>query len=647
MGFSMYEKRGAVSIHLLIIFSVVVVFIGLLIDLSRIKVAQNQLARAVNASARSVLAGYDPSLKNEFGIFTPVEGADCQKEFEKYLLANLSISDGQDFSLFDYCYIGSQIYMSGPLGDREVLKRQILEDMKYRAPVELTLNLIEKFRAIAGMCSFFDRSNNKRKKMEQVNEKLEGIKKSNDVIRDKKKKLKDREENLSSVRAGIEELESKPDKQPADIDRLESLRAEETGLEEDIQGIKRDIEDEVQKASDRYGEVEKEIKELESTGDSGVYDVDFPVDEGQGVGEPPGDGVQKRIEDSEKAVDDQLSAEVNQINKELEDIGRDIENSKEAIGRGRYDDTGIDSAEKAHERAEKAKRENSVEGDPPPSILEEERNRLAGPSGITLEEEKISRDKDSFQEQEKENEKKLGGKDSDVGGITGALDRIKKIFSILSARDMLISLRDQIYINEYVLTYFSRLTAEKGDSGYKYIDCEAEYVLTGSENNAAAMAVAGVYGLRFSFDSVAYFVFSKAPVDLLSRIIYSLIMGAIQATIDVYNLTSSDDATVAIAEMWPKSPLEQVTVTYRDHLRILLLLFCDGDTKLDRIIYLVNARKGIDLAGKTTVVEGSAEVSIKMWFLPLAGVDKMSSGPFGTVIRDGRCYITRDVAYGY
>jgi hypothetical protein len=129
--------------------------------------------------------------------------------------------------------------------------------------------------------------------------------------------------------------------------------------------------------------------------------------------------------------------------------------------------------------------------------------------------------------------------------------------------------------------------------------------------------------------------------------VYSVLMGAWEAARDTYRLTC-DQASIPVASMSPGNPLEKLPpVNYRDHLRLFLLLHGDENGKLDRIARLVEARNTLDAGGLYTLADGYAEVSIGMWFFPLAGLDNLAHGPFGTSIRNGRCYISKSVEFGY
>ncbi|HEX3032560.1 MAG TPA: hypothetical protein VHS59_10020, partial [Bacillota bacterium] len=223
--------------------------------------------------------------------------------------------------------------------------------------------------------------------------------------------------------------------------------------------------------------------------------------------------------------------------------------------------------------------------------------------------------------------------------------QLDKLFKLAGPGPSLENLRDELFINEYVLTRFPNYSMGRTNL------MDGEYVLCGGApgTNLKAQVIARLYPLRMALDTMAYLAFSKAPVEPLSRLIYSLSMGALQATLDVYRLL--DGKTVTIAAMQPGNPLDKsqgLQLNYRDHLRLLLLLDSGREQeKLDRIATLIKFRNTLDLGTVNTAVQGQATISIKLWFLSLGGLGNLQQGPFGTRVRGGRCYITKAVEYSY
>ena len=149
-------NRGSISVFQCLILMVIIIFILTFIDCSRIIIAERQVQEALNTSARSVLAGYDENLINDYGIFaldttSSINGnKKIKDEFIRYLEVNLKNSDKYNLIKFELMK-GSKntgIEGYGSLLDNQMLKNSMMEYMKYRAPVSVIENLAEQFKNI-------------------------------------------------------------------------------------------------------------------------------------------------------------------------------------------------------------------------------------------------------------------------------------------------------------------------------------------------------------------------------------------------------------------------------------------------------------------------------------------------------------------
>lgn len=153
------KTKGAISIFLIIIFLATYVLSGLLVDGGRIKLASTIAESTLDNAVSSALTYYDNYLFDLYGLFA-VEEPDINKIkslLESYITRTLTLtSDNQDetsklllelilsssgvesyFDGYDYnikeLKVGSNINLS----QVEVTESQIIEHMKYRAPMEL------------------------------------------------------------------------------------------------------------------------------------------------------------------------------------------------------------------------------------------------------------------------------------------------------------------------------------------------------------------------------------------------------------------------------------------------------------------------------------------------------------------------------
>jgi hypothetical protein len=143
------EQQGAVSLYLILILVPVFLFCALLIDFSRVKVAEKEAENAVKTGVRSALSAFSPELRS-YGLYALVQGQDQNKDmFVKTVEGNMSGTIQAD----RFQFIDQQLESKGTsltsmytLGNHTIFKKQILEEMKYRAPMIYSLELADKFK---------------------------------------------------------------------------------------------------------------------------------------------------------------------------------------------------------------------------------------------------------------------------------------------------------------------------------------------------------------------------------------------------------------------------------------------------------------------------------------------------------------------
>lgn len=623
------NERGTVTIYLVLIFFTLLMFTGLFVDLARIRVAQNRLRGIANASARSVMADYNTNLKEKFGLFA-VDDSSCDQNFRKYIKANLSVSPGQNFELFDFRYEGSSISLRQPVTDTDALKRQILEDMKYEAPIEITRNLLEKFRPLDKLTQIFNDQNSKRQSIKQINSKVKGISQINESIKKKKEKIRKQKLQLKVVNQKIKAAGADKQKDKNQQSALWETRARLIGqIEKNKQGIWADIE----ASKSKRREIEKDIAEL------GRPPVSL---EAAGGDEQVNAYIKDNVNYLNKENIDALKMSIKEVQKNTEQADSAVKafiSGDEDINEASFSIINLDSADVLSKKMAERSPVFNQAAELTAQLNEYKGKFMSNPivRGFSVEAPVLSNGLNSFG---------IDETDKKIEGFTKTLDNILQVTNVESG---LINMRDEIFINEYALNNFSYLAGgpQKGGSGSSRT--EVEYVLYG--NNPGPKAVAELYQARFALDTLAYFLFSKppAPADLLLRAAYSLVMGAVQASVDTYKLLSDGGNTVAVAEMVPDNPLKRLdlNLNYKDHLRLFMAFHRDENGKLGRIAELINSGGLVGDSGGYTLMDGNVSISIKLWFLPLAGLSNLNNGPFDTQFKNNRCYITKRVEFGY
>jgi len=141
---------GAVSIYLSAVMAAMILLTGTLIDFGRIAAFRLQAELAIKAGSRAVLSAYDPLLYDSYGLFA-FGGSTSEALLAEVLEGNRQPEDAEAFRLLDTAWSDVEVVESRPLGSHDVFKRQVLEEMKYKAPIDLTLDLASRFKGLPAL----------------------------------------------------------------------------------------------------------------------------------------------------------------------------------------------------------------------------------------------------------------------------------------------------------------------------------------------------------------------------------------------------------------------------------------------------------------------------------------------------------------
>lgn len=150
-----YKNKGAISVFLCLILLPVLLVGGLTVDASRIYMSKVVISDAGEMAMNAGLAQYNEVLHDEWGLFvmnqSPELMSDSLEAYFNMSLNGTGLPDADDYDRildlltesFDAINVsGSEIYRT------EVEKQQILEYMKYRAPICLTELILDKIEQI-------------------------------------------------------------------------------------------------------------------------------------------------------------------------------------------------------------------------------------------------------------------------------------------------------------------------------------------------------------------------------------------------------------------------------------------------------------------------------------------------------------------
>lgn len=160
-------NKGSVSVYLIIVIVPIFLFHALFIDLLRIRLADRESELAVKAGLRSVMSEFKPALQ-AYGLY----GLQWNTEkhpgmFDEVARENMSSSPVvSGFRYIDTTLEKDQTVVQPfySLANRSVIQRQILNEMKVKAPVQFALEIADKFKSsgaapvFTGAANFYEKA---------------------------------------------------------------------------------------------------------------------------------------------------------------------------------------------------------------------------------------------------------------------------------------------------------------------------------------------------------------------------------------------------------------------------------------------------------------------------------------------------------
>jgi len=239
------KENGSVSVYLIVILLPIFLFHAVLIDLIRYQLAERETERAVKAAARSVMSEYETPLR-EYGLFGRDDDPQQMNELFSAIVEKnfVPVSPRQGFTYLDTIYRAGSGTISPmySLGNQQVLRNQVNEDMKYQAPIEFALSLVEKFRKngpLDGMDSaatLYDHSSELEKRWGDLNDQLDKCWK---LARELSEKDKSRATDYESKLNELKELADKTGlTTAADVEKLlTDINGSITNVQTAISGV--------------------------------------------------------------------------------------------------------------------------------------------------------------------------------------------------------------------------------------------------------------------------------------------------------------------------------------------------------------------------------------------------------------------------
>ncbi|MFL0372791.1 hypothetical protein [Paenibacillus amylolyticus] len=704
-------------------------FVAIFIDYARIAAFKVQTERMTHAAMRSVMSAYDTSLR-EYGLFGygDSSGDAIMAKVLNDSVKPSAVKDG--FPILDIQWDTTTLSMERELGRYDIFNRQIQEDMKYRAPVDFTLEVINRFKPMSDEMKEAAHTVDLLKKLQKLYDKREEL--LDEAIANQTESA-EKLKNLPKLimdppsQAIYEEMLEETPETAAEAaaryaDYLNKKQADEglpfreqqyilelaryrTGVGNVVAGISMIIQPALQAHQTKLEEAQSKIEEARKIND----EMKRVIAEGEnrsqnasydnvGNSNLPGTSPASTGSGSEAkstrslaselvradSLFDQLKARVVSQNSDFSNVRRDnmeLNNQlrsvtgmsgvpiKPAVRQAsqvteRYMDTyvrsgpanfilqskqqlesvrGSDAQRKANDKESKGKLKEVKR------ILSQIQNGSSGSMDAFKQLEEYYNANISFNEASREEAKKaeIAGDPYDSGG--DAMKGMDSLFGGMSG--LLDSLGNELFQNEYALAYFNSMdfgqlftwTEGGGDAGdvFKLENQELEYIVYGFHNPSGniAAAYAEIFGMRLAIRTAEGLIEHSKLGNPLLVLSAAILYGITNAIADMVKLAKEGSVEL--------SKYIKVKLTYRDHLRLFLLMHSNNERKMSRMLALIRLNTGVNPDEKQTYASGNMRSSIKLWFLP--GVVRSIGAVMGSEdqVEDGRFFIERKADYSY
>ncbi|WP_226001085.1 hypothetical protein [Paenibacillus sp. BJ-4] len=728
------SELGAVTVFLILILAVMFGFIAVFIDYARIAALHVQTERLTHAAVRSVMSAYDPVLQQEYGLFAYGE-SDGQQIMVKVLNDSAKrTARAQTLPLMNTKLDSSSLQMERELGKYSIFNEQIREEMKYKAPVDFTFEVLEKLKPLSQnmkeashtvdllkrLQKLYDQREAKLDdmlvkqreagaRMEEVRKRIikqQGAYIPNQYIWDPLEVVADiaaqykhyvhvYEDNKKSVDdVKIMQMEKYSRRAKSALDRLRQAKVQ-AGEEHDK--LLLEAKEPLNEARQINEEMRKVIAQYKQRAANAGYDEvsAAPTPSGGGSNADPlvGSARQKvedlLIPDKEfeqwEAEIEKQRASINTVNNRLTGMMRALSFYTDPFMNADMLKQEVVSALK-----EMDKYLNAYVWSGAANVLDSEARMMdtrRGPDKERKKMEKEAKNKlkhayriievlskgkqsaEQFQELEQYYNESIAFNQStsspsvttdlsyDTYEAAGAsMDSMDGLYG--AASGLLTQLGDEFYQNEYALSYyhhvdFSRFGSLAGSGAnvgnaaqilgdqLEVNNQEVEYILYGFHNPTGNLASAygEIFAMRLAIRTMEGLVKNSSKGNPLVILAAALLYGVEKAIEDMIMLAQKGYV--------PLSDFLKFRMTYKDHLRLFLMLHSNNERKMSRMLALIRLNTDVNPAERRTYAKGEVKNGMRLWFLP--GVMKMlgTASKEGESIKGSVYYVTKTAHFSY
>lgn len=757
------SERGAVSVYLILIIVPIFLFQAVLIDFARIKLAEKETESAVKAAARSVMSAYDTELQ-AMGLYgLGISQDESEALFRKVFASNLSsqVSPGA-FHYVDTRPVanGMRVTPVYTLASHTIFERQVLEDMKIKAPIEFTLEITDKFRKSGTKAPFqlgsqFSKEAAELEKLidqresaldeawQSSEELIEEISKYHayyqkriteldelaaqigihtaDEVRSKIVEVKNQ---LKSIQDSIRELDMSiaalSQAGPGAVAGIQSLAASKqilgsqaqvfaqklndleallqliikyaallaaTKLEvpangREIQLLQQTIEPALRLAKQRNDEILTKLNGIAQSsgsgtqgGTSGAYEVFQHVS-------VMGDDYFYRYQTAIASISALFTTFQEVVNSVYLYTSDNISRANLANNAYFSESSEFNKQQSVLEKTRMDKNEATAtnkrqQKNKIQAILDQAKQSIGSCSlpntqstdtelykRLQGDAEQAAGDKGLYQKYREAN-----AQDTMVGSeIAYDLEKpepvsLKAMGMLEAFNNAAESMRNELYVNEFALTKFNYRTygLEKDPAGqpklsnelvnpgsHKLANQEVEYLLYGFSSCVAniSSAYAEMFAFRMAIRTVEALLDPKKELlgigSPLLVLLAAAAEGALEAFQDMNKLTKGE-----AVELSAKITTSALSLTYKDYLRIFLLLHSNNTKLMARMQALIELDTGKDLVQETTYIQGNGASEVRLWFIPQIMKLLNGTGLLGCKVQGNRCQFSSTSAVAY
>ena len=197
----MENKKGAVTVFLVLITMVMFMLAGAVIDLSRCLLAKYTVDSALDSATRSLMSNYDKELVSEYSLYA-IDGSntDNKKTLTKYLKNNLELSsknaESSAFSLLKLdksCLKEDSISIAyhDKLIDDQVFRDEVMDYMRIKGPVMIANSIFDvaKDFFVAGKMDELSNAKDAKDKSDNAKSESKDSKKAVEKVNETKEKI--------------------------------------------------------------------------------------------------------------------------------------------------------------------------------------------------------------------------------------------------------------------------------------------------------------------------------------------------------------------------------------------------------------------------------------------------------------------------